>query len=76
MSDDKTGGSAFPRNELHYQGGGFKAADGMTLRDYMAGQALVGIMSTCIGEVEPYWDVISKDCYAMADAMLEAREGS
>ena len=45
--------------------------DGMTLRDYFAGQALVGIAS------DPTIDISiverAKWSYRMADAMLEAR---
>ena len=67
MSKD-TGGPAFPchpgiENPLY---------DGMTLRDYFAGEALIkrGF------NVRPYdnTDEVAKDCYKMADAMLEARK--
>ena len=44
----------------------------MTLRDYFAGEALIkrGF------NVRPYdnTDEVAKDCYKMADAMLEARK--
>ena len=63
-----TGGPAFPchpdiENPLY---------DGMTLRDYFAGEALIkrGF------NVRPYdnTDEVAKDCYKMADAMLKARK--
>jgi hypothetical protein len=71
----ETGGPAFPCaewldtidpsavNPMHHQG--------MTLRDYFAGEALIkrGF------NVRPYdnTDEVAKDCYKMADAMLKAR---
>jgi hypothetical protein len=63
-----TSGPAFPchpgvENSLY---------DGMTLRDYFAGEALIkrGF------NVRPYdnTDEVAKDCYKMADAMLKARK--
>ena len=45
---------------------------GMTLRDYFAGQALVGLMAD-----SPWADPVHKAAYAYnaADAMLAARKG-
>ena len=45
---------------------------GMTLRDYMAAQAMLARGFT----VRPYdtTNETAKDCYRMADAMLKARE--
>ena len=45
---------------------------GMTLRDYFAAQAMLARGFT----VRPYDTTheTAKDCYAMADAMLKARE--
>ena len=63
-----TSGPAFPchpgvENSLY---------DGMTLRDYFAGEALI----TRGFNVRPYdnTDEVAKDCYKMADAMLKARK--
>jgi len=74
MSDIKHGGFAFPQSNpdvaySDYIGGG------MTLSDYFAGQALVGLYAS--KEVqEDGWDNedIAYHCYAVADAMLKARE--
>lgn len=63
------GGPAFPirATDTH------DTTPGMTLRDYFAGQALAGFTST-MGEVEtPYWDLLARDAYHAADAMLAAR---
>jgi hypothetical protein len=54
--------------------------DGMTLRDYFAGQALVGLLATG----EDYhdnnygdgWNWFAAAAYNLADAMIEAREQS
>ena len=48
--------------------------DGMSLRDYFAGQALVGLTSDLSGGAD--WATgATKDAYALADAMLAARNG-
>jgi hypothetical protein len=47
------------------------AAPGKTLRDWFAGQALIGLLATqrdCSGRE------IASDAYTMADHMLEARK--
>lgn len=60
MSDDKTGGPAFPHPALADEG-----EPGMTLRDYFAGQALVGLCTGFAGS--------AKSAYAIADAMISER---
>lgn len=62
MSEIKDGGPAFPSHGSM----GEVVCEGMTLRDYFAGQALVGFM---VGTNEP-----AKVAYEIADAMLAARE--
>jgi len=55
---------AFPNPHL-------RGDEGMTLRDYFAAKAMTGLLvrtSTSNG------DAIVKDSYALADAMLAARE--
>lgn len=79
MPHIKTGGAAFPANPNNAH-----CEPGMTLRDYFAAKALVGLFAMeanpHVGEVcEPFR--INKDCddmacaaYKLADAMLAARE--
>ena len=77
----ETGGPAFPAPELGAQDfGQFLAYPGTTLRDYFAATA----MTACYAEycahanVQGYeedWKMgVALDSYAMADAMLKARE--
>ena len=58
-----TGGQAFPRPNH----------EGMTLRDYFAGQALAGTIAGLHGLTESTVSLAS-DAYMLADAMLAARE--
>ena len=75
------GGAAFPRM-LPDGIGGYSVAAGMTLRDYFAGQALIGIIGKypceiCEikpGEYAPVNASAAKGAYAYADAMLAERE--
>jgi hypothetical protein len=78
----RDGGSAFPLgtktiNKDHYTGDSYADEDGyeggMTLRDYFAGQALAGVLVAwhpSEGEAEKW----ATNAYAVADAMLAARE--
>lgn len=69
------GGPAFPiPNPMSMQNYGYPI-NGMTLRDYFAGQALAGFMAntrrpTTIAPDDAEW------CYRIADAMLAEREKS
>lgn len=71
MADQKDGGPAFPRDN-----GKIGGTEGMSLRDWFAGQALAGLMAdpglrpTSLNEVQH----MAKRLYQMADAMLAARE--
>jgi hypothetical protein len=47
--------------------------DGMTLRDYFAGQALVGLLAGRKPDAMFTNEDATKSAYYMADAMLEAR---
>lgn len=71
------GGPAFPMpsgaeprvNETtHYN-------EGMTLRDYFAGQALAVLLANPGARWKRFPDEPAQDAYAVADAMLAAREG-
>ena len=65
MSEDKTGGPAFPAHTIAMH-------EGMTLRDYFAAKAMQGILAGELATTE--LATITRDCYAIADAMLEERE--
>lgn len=76
----KDGGPAFPVI-VEREDGGVRWTDvepGMTLRDYFAGQALVGrggfYADTDLGR--EYVAALAGQCYRIADAMLAAREAS
>jgi hypothetical protein len=67
------GGPAFPMsydNSLAYT---YPSHQGMTLRDWFAGQALAGM---CVEYTDDIFNLTaaSKCAYAYADAMLAARE--
>ena len=61
---------AFPNEGFNGWGEPFK---GMLLRDYFAAKALQGFASTLTGTAPVLFDVLSRDAYLMADAMLKAR---
>lgn len=69
---DTHGGFAFPQSHSDvaysdYIGGG------MTLRDYFAGQALIGLLASG-EEHNDDTSSVTAASYRMADAMLKARE--
>ena len=73
----ETGGPAFP---CDYEGSTRSDAFGMTLRDYFAAKAMQGML--CNGfapamtqpvDAVAHYDY-ARHAYAMADAMLEARQ--
>lgn len=55
-----------------------RSKEGMTLRDYFAGQALMGLCAFTGGTEDIYPrrfnDGVANECYQIADAMLEARK--
>lgn len=72
------GGPAFPRIE-HLENGdlGRKfviGAPGMSLRDYLAGQALPGVVVAQQREGVASPELAAEDAYAIADAMLQRRD--
>jgi hypothetical protein len=72
VSEVKDGGQAFPVAGTQY----FPGKDGMSLRDWFAGQALAGWIA---GERDPHasaWDHSwwAREAYKCADAMIAARE--
>ena len=72
---------AFPSSEAIYGNNvvGVKQSTGMELRDYFAGQALAGGLEQGVeNDMQTNWwhspERIAKRAYAIADAMMEARE--
>jgi hypothetical protein len=62
----RTGGAAFP--------GKANLEDGMTLRDWFAGQALAGLLSISeVYDAQEFEDIAAQ-AYLQADAMIDARE--
>ena len=74
MKTTNDGGLAFPRPESRGTSGAttLHGQDGMTLRDYLAGQALAGIMAGNYTSNSSGW--VPGEAYALADAMLRARK--
>jgi hypothetical protein len=76
MSKINDGGPAFPSTIQYFPDDkNANEEQGMTLRDWFAGQALAGVTSSVndeisVGQVEG----IAEIAYALADAMLRARE--
>jgi len=77
MSDRKDGGPAFPAIEADIGGNGqfyYFSVGGMTLRDWFAGQALIGWFDFHAGESDTDADQnVAARCYRLADVMLKAR---
>ncbi len=74
----KDGGPAFPTPDVTYPNSQVQfGQNGMTLRDYFAGQALAAQRNLpCLtnSETGPIFRNNAETCYAQADAMLAARE--
>jgi len=69
LSTNNDGRPAFPYGQKNITE---RSSEGMTLRDYFAGQALAGILSAAnFGNAK---DWIGQRAYEYADAMLAARE--
>lgn len=62
------GGPAFPISQ--YQN--MRQSEGLSIRDWMAGQALIGYIQD--SKITGAYKIFSQHAYAMADAMLVARE--
>jgi hypothetical protein len=76
MSTPNDGGRAFPRPAAGYSG----SQEGMTLRDYFAGQALAAILVNASADdgsfksAKELCDIAAPVAYIAADAMIVARE--
>lgn len=74
MSNTNTGGPAFPSGLIDPstpEDAVQSLHNGMTLRDYFAAKAMQGLLAGNLTTTK--MSVIAGECYAMADAMLEAR---
>lgn len=73
MSDDRDGGPAFP---LAVPELGYVNDLGMSLRDWLAGQAIVGNLAAMnAGFIDPAMAMeVAKGAYRVADAALEVRK--
>ena len=82
MSEKKTegdGGSAFPMSVGHAVDNAHTwngSQEGMSLRDYFAGQALAGTAASQPWDDLPRDEVISRRAYTLADAMIAERSQS
>lgn len=79
MSNTNTGGPAFPVSHDMALVAGLQNAYGMTLRDYFAAKALPVVITDWLNTGDIFQDpeipeVIARDCYIVADAMLKARQ--
>lgn len=77
MNDKNTGGPAFPEAGLSGLPNGefIHGQSGMSLRDYFAAKAMQVELAQCKEFPDENWrHGIALDAYAMADAMLKARE--
>lgn len=73
---DKTGGADFPASG--HPDMQFVAQEGMTLRDYLAAEAMNAMIGTtslqwAMGHSEDEFYITAQSAYKMADAMLKAR---
>ena len=69
MNNEKTGGHAFHTLFIEPEHGSGYA--GMTLRDWFAGQALVGLIGKLGSDKE--WYSVGDYCYHAADRLIAAR---
>ena len=70
-----TGGPAFPTENARQTGPSTWHEEGMTLRDYFAAKAMQASLTVIREFPDEHWRMgLALDSYAMADAMLEARE--
>lgn len=76
MSTTNDGGQAYPtvREYQHGGGAGYERIDGMSLREWFAGQALAGL-ATGAPERKLSPAQVATLSYGYADAMIAARNG-
>ena len=66
--------SAFPHECIDSQLGTTFVTKGLTMRDYFAAKAIEGASVSAISSIRYHHDLLAADAYALADAMLKARE--
>lgn len=75
MTKEKNdGGPAFAAHAISGMDGSACIQEGMSLRDYMAGQQLIAFRAHPANERIGHLDSVAEYCYAMADAMIRARD--
>jgi hypothetical protein len=62
----------FPAERNSWEDGIREGSDGMTLRDWFAGQAMP-VVTALLGRDVGTADMLARDAYTIADAMLAAR---
>lgn len=74
MTTENSGGLAFPRPSVFSSQPALLecGAVGMSLRDWFAGQAIIGILAPIDGE--PNAIICAKWAYKIADAMISEKE--
>lgn len=66
---------AFPKQASQSAfGGGEDGQKGMSLREYYAGQAMVGVLMREGTYAETHLDLFTKECLMHADALIKALE--
>jgi len=77
MTQQDNGGPAFPRTVQQWNSN-LQAFDGMSLRDWFAGQALAGLCANMNDQDHPFMDMSVKHmgelAYNYADEMIAARK--
>lgn len=73
MTTKETGGPAFPMIRDVRHNADWDHEEGMTLRDWFAGQLLASVFSSHTRSA-PSPSNIAEACYRIADAMIEARK--
>lgn len=77
--NEKNGGAAFPSqpvmemSQSHFAQPIYHRADGMSLRDYFAGNALIGLCANDRWNATNQVESVVRSAYELADAMLAER---
>ena len=66
--------SAFPEPFVNHPNLDISHTEGMTLRDYFAGQFLSSVAIAVAHDDKITYDNVAEECYKIADAMLKQRE--